>query len=285
MSKHEFNADVNQLIQLVTHSIYSNKEIFLRELISNSSDALAKAKIHSLQDTNYLGDDHQLHIIIDVDEKNKMITITDNGIGMSKEEVISNIGTIAKSGTKEFFKKITTIKKTEQSNELIGQFGIGFYSVFMVADNVQLETKTNAQEAIYWSSNGKDNYEIKESDKATRGTSIRIFLNDENKDFANAFRIQSLIKKHSNYIPFPILMKDPKQDNDSSTDDWSKSIKIWWVNYEQINKAQSIRTKQKTWVAEEDYQEYYQSISFDSQKPLDHIHIHSEGSINFKALL
>jgi len=288
MAKQDFNADVTQLIQLVTHSIYSNKEIFLRELISNASDALAKANIQSLQDANYLGDDHNLAITIAIDEKEKVITLSDNGIGMNKEDVIEHIGTIAKSGTKAFLEKIQK-EKNESDNQLIGQFGIGFYSVFMVADKVELETKTAEGEAVLRSSDGKGSYEIKTSKKENRGTSIRIYLNKEAEEYANSFRVKSLIKKHSNYVPYPVLLQASEEEikkaeenqETSKTDFIEKNGK----SYTQTNKSQSLRSKQSSEVSDEEYKEFYQSISFDQEAPLDHLHLHVEGKINFKALL
>lgn len=269
MTKHEFNADVAQLIELVTHSIYSNKEIFLRELLSNASDALSKAKLQSLKDTNYLGDDIDLQITINVDEDKNMITIKDNGIWMTEKEVIENIGTIARSWTKKF---IQEIEKNKADNNLIGQFGIGFYSVFMVADKIELETKAATWKATLRISSGKGEYDIQNSKKTTRGTEIRIYLKKDEKEFANTHRIKALVKKHSNYLPYPIMMPENKKD-------WKEK----W--YEQINKAQSLRTKNKSEIKTEEYKEFYNSLSFDTNQPLDHIHLNIEWAVNYKALI
>lgn len=274
MPKHEFNADVNQLIELVTHSIYSNKEIFLRELLSNASDALSKAQLKSLQDTNYLKDDINLQITVDVNAKEKLIVIKDNGIGMTKEEVIENIGTIAKSGTKKFIQEM----KKDHNNNLIGQFWIGFYSVFMVAEKVELESKTWDSKGVLRISNGKGSYEIKESKKTTRGTEIRIYLQKDSEEFANIHRIKWLIKKHSNYLPYPIMMQEEKEEKEEKKENEKNA-------YEQINKSQSLRSKNKNEIKKEEYDEFYNSLSFDTNKPLEHIHLDVEWAINYKALL
>jgi molecular chaperone HtpG len=268
MSKKEFSADVAQLINLVTNSIYSNKEIFLRELLSNASDALAKAQFNARTDTKYLGDDHTLQITVDVDEEKKMITITDNGIGMTEQQVIEHIGTIAKSGTKAFVEKINTSKEENSSADLIGQFGIGFYSVFMVAQKVELETKSNEEEkATLRTSEGTGSYELSKSEKTSRGTTIRIYLKDENNEYANAFKVKSLIHKHSNYVPFPVMMLADKKEDETEENK---------TEYTQVNKTQSLWSKRKNEVTDEEYQEFYSSLSFDQAKPLDILHIHVE---------
>jgi molecular chaperone HtpG len=212
---HQFDADVAQLIQLVTHSIYSNKDIFLRELISNANDACQKARMLSLQDTAYLGDESDLGIHLAIDQDKKTLTITDTGIGMSRDEVIEHIGTIAKSGTKTFMenmKKAAKKKKEDKENDsnsdLIGQFGIGFYSAFMVAKKVVLETKANGHDAVHRTSTGDGNYVLEESKKTTRGTTITLHLHDEEEHhiYADHTKIRQLIKQHSNYVPVPITM-------------------------------------------------------------------------------
>lgn len=272
MSTKQFSADVAQLIHLVTHSIYSNPDIFLRELISNASDALAKAEFASRTDSDYLGDQTDLSITLDVDEKAHTITLTDNGVGMTETEVIENIGTIAKSGTKAFVEALN--KSKESTNDLIGQFGIGFYSVFMVADQVILETKTHNADAIRRSSTGTGEYDIATSDKRDRGTTITIHLQEAHHEYANAFKLKSLIRKHSNYVPYPIMMlENSTEENKTPT------------TYEQVNKAVAIRSKRSNEVTDEEYQEYYSSISFDQEKTLDHLHLHVEGKINYQALL
>ncbi|MEF2175997.1 MAG: molecular chaperone HtpG [Candidatus Absconditabacteria bacterium] len=270
---YEFQAEVSQLLQLLTHSIYSNKEIFLRELIANANDAIDKARIKSLTDSKYLGDDTSFKISIDVDEEGKTITIKDNGIGMNKEELVNNIGTIAKSGTKEFIEKL---KEKTVDNNLIGQFGVGFYSVFMVADKVKVETKSNESDKSYiWISEGKGTFELQEGTKTTRGTEITIILKEEENSFASESRIKGLIKKYSNYVPVEIQMLEDK--NDENKDKERK--------YETVNETKSIWTKNKNDITNEQYNEYYSSLSYDFQAPLGHIHLDVEGMISYKALL
>jgi len=272
MSEKRFSADVEQLIELVTHSVYSEKEVFLRELVSNANDALQKARILSIKDPAYLWDDHKLQIKIDVDKKNNVITLSDNGVGMSQSDVEKNIGTIAKSGTKDFLKKLKKKKdENSQSSQLIGQFGIWFYSVFMVAKKVELETKSATwQIGSFWVSEGKGSYELKKSYKKTRGTVIKIFLNDDSKEFADIEALKSLVKKHSNYVPMPIMMQKSEEKKEE---------------YEQVNAQKSLWTKQKSEVTKEEYKEFYQSLSYDTEDPLDTIHINVEWAISYKAVL
>lgn len=283
--KKQFDADVAQLIQLVTHSVYSNTDIFLRELISNANDACQKARMKSLQDTKYLWKETELKITIDVDIDKKIIEITDTGIGMTHDEVIENIGTIAKSWTKAFleamkkevwWKKKKSDKKKSTTNEsnLIGQFGIGFYSAFMVADTVELETKANGSEAVLRRSTGNGNYELNSSKKTSRGTTVRLFLSkaDDNQAYADNHRLRGLIKTHSNYVPVPIQML--KIEDGKATQE-----------YETINEMQSLWTKQKNAVKKEEYDEFYKAMTYSQEGPLDTIHLHVEGVLNFKALL
>ena len=274
-----FDADVAQLIKLVTHSIYSNTDIFLRELISNSNDACQKARLMSLQDTDYLGTETELKITLDIDKDAKTVTITDTGIGMSREDVITHIWTIAKSGTKAFMENLQKAQKDKKDaadgwSDLIGQFGIWFYSAFMVAKKVTLETKANGHDAVLRSSTWDGSYEIEDSDKTTRGTTITLFLSDEddNDAYADIYRIRWLVKKHSNYVPVPIYM--PKIEDGKATDE-----------YEQVNAMQSIWTKQKWSVKKEEYEEFYKTTTYSQEWPLDTIHIHIEWAVNFKALL
>lgn len=276
MTQKQFSADVEQLIQLVTHSIYSNKEIFLRELISNSNDAIQKAKLKSIKDTDYLGDDHELKIQIDINEKKKIITISDNWIWMTPTEIEKNLWIIAKSWTKDFLDKLKK-QKESKSNELIWQFGIGFYSVFMVAEKVEVETKSKeSKSASLRTSNWRWTYEISNSDKSTRWTTIKIYLNKDSEEFANLEKIKELIKKHSNYIPVPILTKK------TEFKDW-KTIQL--DEYEQTNAMTSIWNKQKSLVKKEEYLSFYKDNYFDQNEPLDHIHINIEWAINYNAII
>ncbi|MGE4444328.1 MAG: molecular chaperone HtpG [Candidatus Altimarinota bacterium] len=272
-NQYSFEAETERLLELLTHSIYSNKEIFLRELISNASDAIDKARIKSLTDSNYLGENSNFEIKIDSDGENGIITLEDNGIGMTREEVMKNIGTIAKSGTKDFLEKL---KESKEQNNLIGQFGVGFYSVFMVADKVELETKSNDSEtSIIWSSQGKGKYDLSEGNKTSRGTIIKIFLKKEENEYAQNWKLRELIKKHSNYVGVPIMMKEV--ENETNKD----SEKKW----EQVNETKAIWNKNKSEIKDEEYQEFYSSLSYDFKKPLTHIHLNTEGMISYKSIL
>jgi len=265
-----FDADVSQLIHLVTHSIYSTKEVFLRELLANANDALQKAKLLAAQDPSYLGNETDLTITITTDTEKKTITISDTGIGMTKDEVISNLGTIAKSGTKAFLEQM---KQAKDDNALVGQFGIGFYSAFMVADTVTVETKSaTSDQAILWSSNGKWGYEITESTKTTRWTTITLHLMEDSAEYADDYRLRGLITTHANYLPVAIMM--PKLEDGKPTD-----------TFEQVNKMQSLRSRPKNDVKEAEHEEFFQSLHFWAKKPFETIHLHIEGGLTFKALL
>lgn len=274
MSKqYSFEAETERLLELLTHSIYSNKEIFLRELISNASDAIDKARIKSLTDSNYLWENSNFEIKIDSDSKNGIITLEDNGIWMTREEVMKNIWTIAKSGTKDFLEKL---KESKEQNNLIGQFWVGFYSVFMVADKVELETKSNdSKTSIIWTSQGKWNYDLSEWNKTSRGTIIKIFLKKEENEYSQNWKLRELIKKHSNYVWVPIMMKEV--ENETNKD----SEKKW----EQVNETKAIWNKNKSEIKDEEYNEFYSSLSYDFKKPLTHIHLNTEWMISYKSIL
>ena len=272
-NQYSFEAETERLLELLTHSIYSNKEIFLRELISNASDAIDKARIKSLTDSNYLWENSNFEIKIDSDWENGIITLEDNGIWMTREEVMKNIWTIAKSGTKDFLEKL---KESKEQNNLIGQFWVGFYSVFMVADKVELETKSNDSEtSIIWSSQGKWKYDLSEWNKTSRGTIIKIFLKKEENEYAQNWKLRELIKKHSNYVWVPIMMKEI--ENETNKD----SEKKW----EQVNETKAIWNKNKSEIKDEEYQEFYSSLSYDFKKPLTHIHLNTEWMISYKSIL
>lgn len=267
---HSFDADVSQLIHLVTHSIYSTKEVFLRELLANANDAIQKAKLLAAQDPAYLGDETDLTISIAVDTDKKIITITDTGVGMSEEEVISNLGTIAKSGTKAFLEQM---KQAKEDNALVGQFGIGFYSSFMVAHTVTVETKSAWDApAVLRSSDGKWSYELTKSTKTTRGTTITLHLAEDAHEFADDRRIRWLITKHANYLPVAIMMA--KLDDGKPTSE-----------QEQVNKMQSLRSRPKSDVKPAEHNEFFQSLHFGAKEPFDTIHLHIEWWVTFKAVL
>ena len=276
MSKHNFEAETGKVLELLTHSIYSNKEIFLRELISNANDAIDKARIKALTDTAYLGDNSEFQITLKRDEEKNLLILEDNGVGMSEDELHKNLGTIAKSGTKEFMEKLQQAKENAENN-LIGQFGVGFYSAFMVADKVVVETKSNESEkAFKWTSDGKSAYEVSESDKTTRGTIVTLYIDEANKELITEWKVKDLIKKYSNYVAVPI-----KMDVEQKDDKWE----VTGTKLEQLNDMKSIWTKSKTSVKDEEYKEFYKTLTMDFNEPLAHIHNNVEGVVSYKSLL
>ena len=274
--KFEFQTEVNDLLNLMIHSLYSNKEIFLRELISNSNDALDKLNYLCLTDEKYKSLSYTPRIDIKVDEKAKILTISDNGIGMDKDELIANLGTIARSGTKGFMQSLSGDAKKDSS--LIGQFGVGFYSAFMVASKIEVISKRALGEKAYkWTSDAKS-YEIEEASKDGFGTDIILHLNDD--EFANSWRIEEIVKKYSNHIPYPIFMDKesyvaPKEGEKEGTYE-SKN--------EQINKANALWRLSKSSLKEQDYNDFYKQISHDSSDPLLYIHTKAEGKIEYSTL-
>ena len=276
MTTHNFEAETWKVLELLTHSIYSNKEIFLRELISNANDAIDKARIKSLTDTNYLGDNSEFVITLERNEEKNLLILEDNGVGMTEEELHKNLGTIAKSGTKDFIEKLQKAKENSENN-LIGQFGVGFYSAFMVADKVEVETKSNESEKAYkWTSDGKSAYEVSESDKTTRGTKITLYIDEANKDLLTEWKVKELIKKYSNYVAVPIKMEVEQKDDKGE---------VTGKQLEQLNDMKSIWTKSKTSVTDEEYKEFYKTLSMDFNEPLAHIHNNVEGVVSYKSLL
>ena len=266
---HSFQAEVSKLLDLVANSLYSEREIFLRELISNSADACEKLRYQSLSKKNILGDDAELKIHIRVSKKKKIIEIQDNGIGMSNEELIDNLGTIARSGTSKFMEAMKDKKDSNVS--AIGQFGVGFYSSYMVSDIVEVSSKSAEDDKSYlWKSNGKENYTIEEIKNKKRGTIIKLSIKKDAEEFLDAFRLRSIITKYSNYIPFPILLDD--LDNAKEKE-------------EKINEGDPLWLKDKKSIKEEDYKQFYNNISFNFDEPLKTIHYNAEGVINYKALL
>lgn len=257
----QFKAEMSQLLHLITHSLYSHREIFLRELISNASDALNKLHFSSLTDQSVLGDDGELEIKINLDEENKTFSIQDNGIGMSKEDLQKNIGTIASSGTANFVKQLTGDSKKDM--ELIGQFGVGFYAVFMVADEVTIETRAFDQDKGYkWVSDGTGSYTIEEIELKQRGTRISFKFKEDAEEFAGKWRIESVIKKYSDFVSFPIVLNDEKTN---------QSTALW--------------SKQKSEVKEEEYKEFFKYIANSSEDPMDWIHLGVEAPVQFKSVL
>lgn len=281
---HSFQAEVQQLLQLMIHSLYSNKEIFLRELISNASDACDKLRFESLTNEKLMEDDEGLGIWIDLDEKKKTIVIRDNGIGMSHEEVIDDIGTIARSGTKAFLQKMTeskSDKKSEDSN-FIGQFGVGFYSSFLVAKEVTLLTRkagSPANQGVKWVSDGSGEYTMETIERPQRGTEIIITLNKDEKEYVEKYRVKSVISKYSDHISLPIqMLKDPELD------DKGKKIKDQEPKWETINKGSALWARAKKDISEEEHNSFYTSLTYDPEPPAITLHNRVEGKIEYISL-
>lgn len=290
----EFQAETKQLLDLMIHSIYTNKEIFLRELISNASDAIDKIRFESLTNHDLLEGDSEYEILINPDEATNTLTISDNGIGMTYEEVIENIGTIAKSGTKSFLEKLKE-KETSTDKELIGQFGVGFYSAFMVSEKVTLITRAPGQaKGVKWQSGGDGTYTIEEIDKEKRGTTIVITLNEEfrsaerpSENFLNRHTIEDLIKKYSDYIRYPIKMtfiKEEKQrDEDGKIIEDSPVTQTAEVRT--LNSMTPLWTRNKNEISAEEYNLFYKNLFHDWEEPLEVIHSKAEGTVEYTSLL
>ena len=270
----EFQTEVSQLLHLMIHSLYSNKEIFLRELISNASDACDKLRFEAVSDDSLYEGDSELRIEVEFDKDANTITVHDNGIGMSRDEVIENIGTIAKSGTKEFLQKLTG-DQVKDAN-LIGQFGVGFYSSFIVADKVTLNTRRaglDASEGVQWESTGESGYSLESFEKPSHGTEIILHLKEDETELADSWRLRSIISKYSDHIPLPIKMR--KQDDDGKlTDEW-----------EVVNKASALWTRLKSDITDDEYKEFYKHVSHDWQEPLAWVHNRVEGNLEYTSLL
>ena len=276
-----FQTEAKQLLHLMIHSLYSNKEIFLRELISNASDATDKLRVEALENSALYENDGELRIRIAVNEDAKTIEISDNGIGMSKEEVIANLGTIAKSGTSEFLKNLTGDQKKD--SQLIGQFGVGFYSSFIVAKQVIVETRragAKAQEAVRWTCEGEADFQVETIEKQERGTSITLVLKDDEQEFANNWRLRSIIKKYSDHIAIPVQMEKiqpPVQEGEEAKTDA--------LEWEAINDAKALWTKSRNEISDDEYNEFYRHISHDFAEPLSWSHNRVEGKHEYTSLL
>ena len=284
MAKHQFQTEANQILQLMIHSLYSNKEIFLRELISNASDALDKLNMLVLTDEKYKNITFNPRIDIIPDKENKTLTVKDTGIGMNEEDLINNLGTIAKSRTKAFLENLTGDQK-EDSN-LIGQFGVGFYAAFMVANKVEVVSKKAGEEKAYrWISEGDGEFEIEEASKESHGTEIIMHLNDDEEEFYETYRLEGIVKKYSNHIPFPIFM-DKEKHIPAKTDDDGKEIEPAKTEIEnvQINSASALWTMSKSELKDEDYKSFYETIAHSSEEPLSWIHHKAEGAIEYTTL-
>ena len=279
MSQHSFQTEVSQLLNLIIHSLYSHKEIFLRELISNSSDALDKLRYLTLTNDAFKSLNFEPKVSMEfVDGDNPTLTIADTGIGMSKKELEDNLGTIARSGTKNFLSKMSG--DAQKDAQLIGQFGVGFYSSFMVADHVEVVSlKAGNKEAWKWSSDGKSGFEIVKDVKKNNGTVITLYLNDEGKEFANRWQIENLVKKYSDHIDFPIFLTYPDIEYDDEGKEKSRSSKT-----DQINDAKAFWTRSPKEVKKKEYKEFYKSLSNDMEDPFEWIHYRAEGSLEYTIL-
>jgi molecular chaperone HtpG len=260
----EYKAEMKQLLHLIIHSLYKHPEVFLRELVSNASDALNKVRFLQVTNTTVHQPDAELCIRIEIDEKNQTLSIEDSGIGMTREDLIERIGTVASSGTLDFLSRVKDGEKKLDGSELIGQFGVGFYSVFMVTDEVTVETRHADEDAKgwRWKSQGGGTYTIEEIEKADRGTRISFTLKEDAKDLASDYRVKDIIKKYSNFVDFPI-----------------------YVGKEKVNSVTALWQRKKEDLQKEELDEFYKFVANDFREPLDHLHLHIEGRVNFKALV
>ena len=278
MAKQEFQTEVSQLLQLIIHSLYSHPEIFLRELISNSSDALDKLRHLTLTDDAFKQLAFDPRIDLSLDEENNTLTLADTGIGMNEEDLVSNLGTIARSGTKNFLSQLSG--DARKDSNLIGQFGVGFYSAFMVADKIEVVSRKAGEEVAWrWTSDGKTGFSIEPASREVAGTTILLHLNDEGKQYANGWRLKEVVKKYSNHIAFPIFLT---YDKSEWNEEEKKSDKIRTT--EQVNAASALWRRSKSELKDEDYKELYKSISGDFSDPLFWFHTKAEGSLEYTTL-
>jgi len=276
--KLEFQTEVNQLLQLIIHSLYSHREIFLRELVSNASDALDKLKYLNLTEEPYKSLPFDPRIDLVLEESTGTLTISDTGIGMSHDELVAHLGTIARSGTKNFLANLSGDSKRDSN--LIGQFGVGFYSAFMVADKVEVVSRKAADDTAWkWTSDGKSGFEIEPAERSSAGTTVRLFFNEEGKEYANSYKLREIVKKYSNHIAFPIFLTGDKEEWNSEE---KKSVKKRTT--EQINSASAMWRRPKTELSEEDYRELYKTISGDWEDPLFWLHTKAEGTLEYTTL-
>ena len=280
-----FQTEVKQLLHLMIHSLYSNKEIFLRELISNASDACDKLRFEAVSDDALYEGDSELSIRIDVDKEAGTIAVSDNGIGMSRDEVVEHLGTIAKSGTSEFLAELSGDQRKDSS--LIGQFGVGFYSSFIVADKVELVTRRaglGQGEGVHWASSGEGDFTVETVEKAGRGTTVILHLREDDQEFADPHRLRSLIRRYSDHIGFPVQMLE-QQMPPVPTDDDDEPAEPPAPGYETVNEARALWTRPRTDVSDDEYKEFYKHISHDFQDPLLWSHNKVEGKREYTSLL
>lgn len=280
MAKHQFQTEIGQLLKLMTHSLYSNKEIFIRELVSNASDALDKYNYLSLTDEKFKDDEWSGKVFIKLDKEDNSLTIGDNGIGMNEADLMDHLGTIAKSGTKAFMENLTGDAKKDSN--LIGQFGVGFYSVFMVADKVDVISKKAGEEQAYmFSTDGTGEYEVKPVTKEAHGTIIYIKLKEDEKEFLDKWRTQAVVKKYSNHIAYPIMLNYSEEETEGEGDEATTKMV---QKSEQINAATALWTLSKSELKEEDYVEFYKTLAHGDDEPLTYLHNRVEGANEFTTL-
>lgn len=281
MSKHKFQTEVSQLLHLIIHSLYSHSEIFLRELVSNSSDAQDKLKYLTLTDDKFKSIEFSPRIDISFDDSEvKTITISDNGIGMNQDDLKQNLGTIARSGTKKFVEMLTGDSKKDSN--LIGQFGVGFYSCFMIADKVDVITKKAGEDQAYlWTSDGKSGYQIKDHERDSHGTDVIIYVNDDGHKYVNRWEIQNIVKKYSNHIPSPVYLhyEEVKTEGEGKKEKEVREQKV-----DQINAGTAFWKQPKSSLKKKDYNEFYKSVAVDYEDPVLHIHTQAEGTLDYTTL-
>jgi len=277
-----FQTEAKQLLHLMIHSLYSNREIFLRELISNASDAIDKLRFAALSDESLLEGQGDYQVQVDVDKEANTITISDNGIGMTRDEVIENLGTIAKSGTAAFLENLTGDQKKD--SQLIGQFGVGFYSAFIVADRVEVHTRKAGDDTangVLWESHGESEFSIESREKAQRGSSITLFLKDDASDFSDDYRVRSVIKKYSDHISVPVMMVKPP----APPAEGEEAPENPEVEYEAVNEATALWTRPRAEISDEEYKAFYSHVSHDFDEPLSWSHNKVEGKLEYTSLL
>jgi molecular chaperone HtpG len=285
MEQKKFKTEVSELLQLIIHSLYSNKEIFLRELVSNASDALDKLKYSSLTDEKLKGFSFEPRIDLSFTEGEKRtLTISDNGLGMNHDDLTENLGTIASSGTKKFLASLTEEQKKDSN--LIGQFGVGFYSAFMVADKVEVISRKAGEAVAYkWASTGKGSYTLEEATREIQGTTITLFLNEEGNEYANRWELQQLVKKYSDHVAYPIFLSyDQEHADDKEKDKDGNPVKTLEHKVEQINSSSALWRRSKSELKPEDYNEFYKNTSYDSEDPLFYTHTRAEGATEYTTL-
>lgn len=280
VKRRKFKTEVQQLLDLVVHSLYTHREIFLRELVSNASDAIDRARFESLSDKSILGDDHEWKIKIIPDKEAKTLTVSDNGIGMTAEELDKNIGTIANSGTRRYLEQLKQAEGTA-APELIGQFGVGFYSAFMVADKVTVVTRrAGTGEAVKWVSEGTGTYTMEDVEKTSRGTDVILHLKDDMDEFLEEWRLRKIVKTYSDFVEHPVVMDVTRTEKKDDSEE-----EVTTVEEQTLNSQKAIWTRPKSEVKDDEYKEFYKHVSHDFQDPLDWIHWNVEGTTEFRALI